>query len=98
MPAPTSPHSDIVIVTTLARLAGLIDDAVERAVRRALAEVEDERAVSDEWLPTRAAVKAYGKSRSTLYRWRAEERVRSKKIAGSVYFERPGNIDARPRP
>ena len=82
---------DIVIVTTASQLAGLIDDAVERAVRRTLVEVRNERTTSDEWLPTRAAVEAYGKSRTTLYRWRAEGRVRSQKIAGSVYFARPSD-------
>lgn len=94
MPHPPSPNSDIVVVTTHAKLAGLIDDAVERAVRRALAEVRADRTDANGWLPTHLAVKAYGRSRSTLYRWRAEGRVRSEKIGGSVYFARPGAGEA----
>ena len=81
---------DRIVVMSAARLAGLIDDAVGRAVRRAVAEVLTEQSEAAEWLPAREAERIYGKSRSTLYSWRREGRIESKVIGSSVYYRRPG--------
>ena len=89
-PTPSLRDGDVVIVTSAAKLAGLIDEAVERAVRRAVADVRAERLETANWLPAREAERAYGKSRSTLYRWRNENRIGSRKIGRSVYFRPPG--------
>ena len=90
----TPQPSDIVIVTTAAKLAGLIDDAVARAVQRALADVLATRKDGVAWMTSREAERVYGRSRSTLYRWRRDGLVASKKVAGTVYFARPAAGDA----
>ena len=86
-----TPHHapDVVIVTTAAKLAGLIDDAVERAVRRALLEVRDERREPAAWLTVRDAERAYGRSRSTLARWRERGLIASRKLGGTRYYGAP---------
>jgi hypothetical protein len=91
---PTPRPEEIVIVTTAAKLAALIDDVVDRAVRRAVADVLAQRERDVDWLPAREAERVYGRSRSTLYRWRRDGLVASKKVAGTVYFARPGASEA----
>ena len=88
--APSDP-GNVVIVTTAARLAGLIDEAVERAVRRSIRELQPPHPSTGAWLTSREAEKAYGRSRSTLHRWRKTNKVRSRQIGGSIYFEPPGH-------
>lgn len=89
-----SDPAEIIIVTHAAKLAGLIDDAVERAVRRAVAAVIAERKNAAEWLTTRDAVRAFGRSRTTLYRWRRDGLITTRKVGGTVYFARPVDNEA----
>ena len=87
-PTPSTAH-DVVIVTTAAKLAALIDDAVDQAVRRAVSDVLAERPMVTKWLTVREATRAYRKSRSTLYRWRLEGRIEARVIGSSLYYEAP---------
>ena len=89
MPTPDAPlPSDIVVVTTRNALRAIIDDAVDRAVRRAVAGVLDDFGHEDDWITPKAATKVYGRSRSTLHRWAKAGLLPSRKIAGSVYYSR----------
>ena len=88
-----SSQPDLVLVST-AKLAALIGDSVDRAVRRAVADVLAQRERDVDWLPAREAERVYGRSRSTLYRWRRDGLVASKKVAGTVYFARPSASEA----
>jgi hypothetical protein len=90
---PTPRPEEIVIVTTAAKLVALIDDAVDHAVRRAVTDVLTTYARNVDWLPAREAERVYGRSRSTLHRWRRAGLVISKKVAGTVYFARPVSAD-----
>jgi hypothetical protein len=75
---PTLRPQDVLIATTAAKLAGLIDDALSRAVRRAIAYVLTECERRADWITAREAVHVYGESRSTLDRWRRDGQVASK--------------------
>ena len=86
---PSSEEPAVVIVTTAAELAELVDSAVDRAVRRAVADVLAAREEPTKWLPTRRAEDAYGKSRGTLDRWAKEGRIEKQKIGGSIYYASP---------
>lgn len=88
-----SSQPDLVLVST-AKLAALIGDAVDRAVRHAVANVLAQRERDVDWLPAREAERVYGRSRSTLHRWRRDGLVASKKVAGTVYFARPNASEA----
>lgn len=93
-PSPPSVHrsqSDVVVVTSAAVLASLVDTAVSRSVQRALSAVLAERERDADWLTVRDAVRAYGRSRTTLDRWRRAGLIRSKRIGGTRYYERPAN-------
>lgn len=89
MPYPSpSPSPDAIVITTKAALRAIIADEVDRAVRRAVASLVDDRDHDDEWLPPKAAVKFYGHSRSTLHRWAKDGLLPKRKVAGSVYYSR----------
>ena len=79
---------DPVVVTTRNALRAIIADAVEHAVRRAVAGVLDNLGHDDDWITPKAATKVYGRSRSTLHRWAKAGLLPERKIAGSVYYSR----------
>ena len=96
-----SPPPDLVVVTTRNALRAIIADAVEHAVRRAVADVLDNFGHDDDWITVKVATKVYGRSRSTLHRWAKAGLLPSRKIAGgSVYYSRgavarlAGQVDA----
>ena len=88
-----APAPDVVIVTTENRLRQLVNTAVNDAVRRALGELRNDsragRRDDGEWVPEREARRLYGRSRSTLARWRKADLVPHVRIGGSVYYGRP---------
>ena len=83
-----SPPPDLVVVTTRNALRAIIADAVEHAVRRAVADVLDNFGHDDDWITVKVATKVYGRSRSTLHRWAKAGLLPSRKIAGSSYYSR----------
>ena len=89
---PTVPHPapGLVVVTTAPALRQLVEQSVEIAVRSALAEVLDQSDDGADWVPLTVAVRLYGRSRSTLYRWRRDGTIPSRVVGASVYVPKPG--------
>ena len=90
-PKPLTTDSSVVIVTTANHLRQIVGVEVERAVERALAQVSATRDARSDWVNEREAQRLYGRSRSTLARWRKAGMVPHKKIGGSVYYLRPSS-------
>ena len=87
MPPPPLPNP--VIVTTASKLSEIIDDAVARAVKREIGAVLDAQQTDPGWYDSRRAQTAYGRSRSTLYRWAKAGQIKTKRIGGTVYYKAP---------
>ena len=84
-------HNTVVVVTP-GELTSLIDKAVARSFEQAVADVIAHQAPDAAWLTTRQAARAYGRSRSTLYRWGRAGLVKTKKIGGTRYYAPPSQL------
>ncbi|HEX8385064.1 MAG TPA: helix-turn-helix domain-containing protein [Rubricoccaceae bacterium] len=84
--------SNTVAVIHPAALAALLDAAVERAVdrslRRNLATLLGCVAEGEEWVSPAVASKLFGKHRTTLHRWSRAGLLPTRRLGGSVFYNR----------
>ena len=78
-----------IIVVVESKLRALIAEECERALARALVEASRrDRAARADWVTVKEAARLYGRSRSTIWRWRRAGLLAEKVLGGTVYVRR----------
>lgn len=78
--------SDPVFITSRSRLVAVVETAVHKAVREALAQQKEPAMPAKRWLTNREAQAYLGLSKATLARYRAVGRLPYSCVQSAVYY------------